>query len=122
MRDENQSRISSECANARSTLVAAHLGAAQHTAWLVVGRAGSHVPGPLYDQLRRVHALAGRCAVAAYGAALLRHRDAIVWAGCWDCRPDRGDTAARAIVARVAHLLPGLLVLFLVLGEFLVPH
>lgn len=83
--------------------MAAHPRVAQHTARLVVGRAGSHVRGSLHHQLHGVHALDGGGAVEASGTALLRHRDAVVWAGRRDRRPDRGDTTARALVARMAY-------------------
>jgi len=90
---------------------------------MVVGRAGGHVCGTLHHQLRGVHAIDRGWAVEAGGSALLRHFHAVVWAGHRDRRPDI------AVIRRHERswlvwltMLPGLFVLFLVLGEFLVPH
>ena len=77
---------------------------------MVVRRAGSHVRRSLHHQRHGVHALDRGGAVEASGTTLLRHRDDGVWAGRRHRRPDRGDT------------VPGLFVIFFVLGEFLVPH
>jgi len=70
---------------------------------MVVRRAGSHVRGSLHHQHYGVHALYGGGAVEASGNALLRHCDAVVWVGRRDHQPYRGDTAARALVARMAY-------------------
>lgn len=96
-------RTSSECAAARSAIVAVHHRVAQHTARLVVGWASSHVRSSLHHQLHGIHALDCGGAMEASGTALLRHRDAVVWAGRWDRQPNRDDTTARALVARMAY-------------------
>ena len=103
MQDENCFGISSERAAGKSAIEAAILRVAYHTAWLVVGRAGSHLRGSIDHQLPGLHACDRGGAVEASGIAFLWHFYDFLWVRRRGRRPDRSGEEARALVAGVAY-------------------
>lgn len=69
---------------------------------MVVCQTGSHVHSALDNKYRGVRALGGEGTLGAGDTAFFRHHDTLMRTGRRDSRLDRGDTAARALVARMA--------------------